>query len=76
MTVADQSKQQPEWALVFTSNRPTEIEAAAALLEEQSIPSFKIDKKDSSYIFGEIELYVPEQLAPDARLILTENDLL
>lgn len=73
---ASRNERNPDWVLIFTSDRLTEIEAAIALLEENAIPSFKINKKDSTYIFGEVELYVPDHLADQSRLLLTENDLL
>ncbi|MFN0189838.1 MAG: putative signal transducing protein [Bacteroidia bacterium] len=65
-----------DFLLVYTSTKPLEIAAAISLLEDQEIPAYKINKKDSSYIFGEIELYVSAELADRAKLILTENDLL
>lgn len=67
---------EPGFVLLFTSTKPLEVEAAYSLLAEQGIESFKINKKDSSYIFGEIELYVEEQQLLAAKLILTENNLL
>ncbi|MBL7925117.1 MAG: DUF2007 domain-containing protein [Bacteroidia bacterium] len=69
-------KPEAHFALLFSSNKLLEIEAAVALLDEQGIASYKIDKKDSSYIFGEVELYVSEENLVRAQLILTENDLL
>ncbi|MBK9638118.1 MAG: DUF2007 domain-containing protein [Bacteroidetes bacterium] len=65
-----------DFTLIYTSTKPLEIAAAISLLEEQEIPAYKINKKDSSYIFGEIELYVSADLVDRAKLILTENDLL
>ncbi len=65
-----------DFTLIYTSTKPLEIAAAISLLEEQDIPAYKINKKDSSYIFGEIELYVSADLVDRAKLILTENDLL
>jgi hypothetical protein len=65
-----------DFALIYTSTKPLEIAAAISLLEVQDIPAYKINKKDSSYIFGEIELYVSADLVDRAKLILTENDLL
>ena len=65
-----------DFMLIYTSTKPLEIAAAISLLEEQDIPAYKINKKDSSYIFGEIELYVSADLVDRAKLILTENDLL
>lgn len=65
-----------DFTLIYTSTKPLEIAAAISLLEEHEIPAYKINKKDSSYIFGEIELYVSAELVNRAKLILTENDLL
>ncbi len=65
-----------DFTLIYTSTKPLEIAAAISLLEVQDIPAYKINKKDSSYIFGEIELYVSADLVDRAKRILTENDLL
>lgn len=64
-----------DFCLLFTSNRPLEIEAAAAALQDEEIPSFQIDKKDTSYIFGEIELYVRKSDFDRAKSILQEHAL-
>jgi len=65
-----------DFTLIYTSTKPLEIAAAISLLEVQDIPAYKLNKKDSSYIFGEIELYVSADLVDRAKRILTENDLL
>ena len=65
-----------DFTLIYTSTKPLEIAAAISLLEVQDIPAYKINKKDSSYICGEIELYVSADLVDRAKRILTENDLL
>jgi hypothetical protein len=67
---------EPNWIKIYTTNKPHEIEFAKSILAEENIDAFVIDKKDSSYIFGEAELYVIEENATKAQLILTENDLL
>ena len=41
-----------DFTLIYTSTKPLEIAAAISLLEEQDIPAYKINKKDSSYIFA------------------------
>jgi pyruvate carboxylase len=61
---------------VFTSTAPLDIEAAKAILEEEDIPSYTINKRDSTYMFGEIELYVPAGAYLRAQVLLTTNDLL
>jgi Putative prokaryotic signal transducing protein len=67
---------EPNWIKIYTTNKPYEIEFAKSILGEDNIDAFVIDKKDSSYIFGEAELYVTEENVTKAQLILTENDLL
>jgi len=64
-----------DFSLLFTSNRPLEIEAAAAALMEENIDSFQINKRDTSYIFGEIELYVRKTDFDRAISILQEHSL-
>lgn len=61
---------------VFSGTQSYQVSIAKALLNSAGIPCFQIDKKDSSYIFGEIELYVPQEYVDKALLLLTENDLL
>jgi hypothetical protein len=61
---------------IFSATQPYQSSIAKAILEEEGIQCFEIDKRDSSYTFGEIELYVTEEEADKALLILTQNDLL
>jgi len=67
---------QQEWIKIYTSDKAYQIEIAKATLEEGNIKSFQVDKKDSSYAFGEIELYVPASEEIQAKLILIEHELL
>jgi len=64
-----------DFCLLFASNRPLEIEAASAALMDEDIPSFQINKRDTSYIFGEIELYVRKTDFDRAISILKEHSL-
>lgn len=75
MTVSS-TPDQDVFKLLFSSSRPLEIEAASSILLDNEIESFQINKKDSSYIFGEIELYVKLQDLEKAVQILKENELL
>ncbi len=67
---------EPNWIKIYTTNKSHEIEFAKSILADENIDAFVIDKKDSSYIFGDAELYVTEENASKAQLILTENELL
>ncbi|HPI31185.1 MAG TPA: DUF2007 domain-containing protein [Bacteroidales bacterium] len=52
-----------DWVLVFETNKDIEAEMVRGMLEENDISVFVINKKDSAYLFGNIELYVlPENL--------------
>lgn len=52
-----------DWVLVFETNKDFEAEMLKGMLEENNISVFVINKKDSAYLFGNIELYVlPENL--------------
>jgi hypothetical protein len=64
------------WVKIYSSNQATQIEFAKSLMEEASIETFEINKTDSTYLLGEIELYVDQTLVDKAQLILTENDLM
>ncbi len=46
------------WALVYSSSKLYEIELISGMLLENDIESFVINKQDSAYFFGEIELHV------------------
>lgn len=45
-----------------------------ALLQSQHINAVVINKQDSSYLFGEAELYVPQDEVIHAKRILDEED--
>lgn len=46
------------WTIVFTTDKPWQAEIAKQVLEDNEIASVVINKKDSSYLFGEAEVYV------------------
>lgn len=60
---------------MFTAILPHKIEIAKALLSGNDIESHVINKMDSAYSFGEIELYVAEQNETLAKFILKVNNL-
>lgn len=47
-----------DWKLVFETASLQKAELIKAILEENGIRAVSINKKDSSYAFGEIEVYV------------------
>lgn len=62
-----------DWALFYTSNKMYEIEILKGLLLENNIESYIMNKQDSLYFLGEIELYVPFDDILKAKIILSEN---
>lgn len=44
--------------VVYSTNQEYEAELIKSLLNENEIDCYVFNKKDSSYLFGEIEIYV------------------
>lgn len=63
------------WVKIYSSDSPLQIEIAKSVLNENNIDSMEVSKKDSVYIFGEIELYVKDDNAIISKIILTQNNL-
>lgn len=50
------------WQLVYSTNKAFEAEMVRGLLESEGLEPIVLNKQDSSYMFGEIEVYVhPDQ---------------
>ena len=65
-----------DWVKVYSSTEIHKIEIVKAVLEDNDIPSFEINKKDSSYIsIGEIELYVSAENSVLSKAIINGNNL-
>ena len=64
-----------KWIKIYSTNQVHQPEIIKSILEGASIPCTTLDKKDSSYIFGEIEIYVPEQNVEEAINILKANKI-
>jgi len=46
------------WQSIYSTQYEYKAEIIKAVLEENDIKCFVLSKKDSAYLFGEIELYV------------------
>ncbi|BDX38038.1 hypothetical protein CYCD_13930 [Tenuifilaceae bacterium CYCD] len=46
------------WIVVYSTSKPWQAEIAKQVLEENGIAAVVINKQDSSYLFGEAEVYV------------------
>lgn len=60
---------------VYKSPDVFRAEAALHILREHDIEAVKLDKKDSAYHFGEIEIYVHFSAYEQAVEILVNNEL-
>ncbi len=66
----------PDWIMVYTSSLPYKITIVKAVLEDNQIKSFEVNKQDSSYIsIGEIDLYVHRNEEVLARFLIKTHDL-
>ena len=61
------------WTMVYTAAKVYKIEIIQALLTEAGIESNPLSKKDTTIIFGEIELYVHNDDAVKARQIIEQH---
>jgi len=64
------------WQLIYYSDKQHLVQIVKAVLADNGIESFELNKKDSSYIsVGEIELYVKAEEVSLARIIIEQNKL-
>jgi hypothetical protein len=60
------------WQCVYSSGKTYDAELARQMLADHDITAIVINKQDSSYIFGDVELYVQEKNLLKARTLLKE----
>ena len=58
------------WINILTSTNYFQTQIIEGLLIENSIPVIIMNKKDSSYLFGNIELYVKKNDAKNAKRLI------
>ncbi len=46
------------WTVAYSTSKPWQAEIAKQILEDNGIAAVIINKQDSSYLFGEAEVYV------------------
>jgi hypothetical protein len=64
-----------EWILIFTSDHLYEIELISGMLEENEIESVIINKQDSAYLIGDIELHVHIDNIMKAKTLISKFSL-
>lgn len=62
------------WALIYSTGVPFKAELLKAVLEDNNIDSVVINKQDSSYHFGELELYVKAEDVVNAKRIISAHE--
>ena len=62
-----------QWVKIFATDSPIEAEMVTALLSEHGIEAVNLSKKDSTYLVGELEIYVHRNQVVLAKHILEEN---
>lgn len=51
------------------------VSIVRSMLKENDIESIEVNKKDSSYAFGDIEIFVKEEDAIFAKILIQQNNL-
>lgn len=70
------NSQDPDYVKVYASTMPHKIQIVKAVLEDNQIQSFEVNKKDSAYTFmGEIDLYVNEKDSVLAEFLIKTHEL-
>lgn len=64
-----------DWSKVYITNQFHRAEIVIAVLEDHDIAASMIDKRDSSYLFGDIEVFVHDKDIEKAKALITENEL-
>ncbi len=64
-----------DWQKIYSSAYEHKVEIVKAVLEDMGIHSVIINKKDSAYLFGELELYVQADYVIRAKAIINKETL-
>lgn len=62
-----------DWFKLYTTRNYAEATIIKGMLEENNIAVFILNKQDSSYLVGDIELYVPFHLKDIAKQLLDKS---
>jgi Putative prokaryotic signal transducing protein len=61
-----------DWVCVYTFNKEYQSEFAVQMLADNDIEAVVLNKMDSNYRFGEIELYVHTNQVIRAKMLLNQ----
>lgn len=62
------------WRCIYTTQYEHIAEIIKAILDDNDIKCFSLSKKDSAYLFGEIELYVDADHVLKAKQIIKNQN--
>ena len=63
-----------DWQLVYSAKSAIDAEMVRGMLENVGIDAVVINKQDSSYLFGDVEVYVSKEQAEKAADIIKSVD--
>ena len=61
-----------DWVIVYTTNKSYQAELFREVLGDHNIESIVINKQDSSYKFGNVEVYVKRDKILKAKMLVKE----
>ncbi len=62
------------WSCIYTTTFLHEAELIKGMLEENLITAIVVNKQDSFYLFGDIEIHVPNANAFEATQLLKSSE--
>lgn len=69
ITISDNT----EMTKVFSTSQPLQANLAETLLKNKGYAAHRLDKQDSSFNVGNIEIYTPAERAAEAKQLLADN---
>jgi hypothetical protein len=63
------------WERIYSTDKLHMVSIIRSMLKENDIDSIEINKKDSSYAFGDIEIFVKEEDVIFAKILIQQNHL-
>tara|TARA_Y100000385_G_scaffold219966_1_gene229494 strand:+ start:191 stop:406 length:216 start_codon:yes stop_codon:yes gene_type:complete len=64
------------WTVVYSDGFPPAVELRRTVLDQHRIPAVVLNKKDSSYLFGYVELLVQDEDVIRAKALLDNKEAL
>ena len=61
-----------DWVVIYSTSQMYEAEIIKSMMEDQSMECVIMNKQDSTYRFGDIELYVPTAEALKAKQLILD----